>query len=208
MPPRESAKSRKAEKERGEREREERAKEDAKWVDNDKNVERKAARQEDKQRKQQEAVNRKAENKALAEAEADDAASSKKGKAATKVSRMSIAGAQEAERLRISRLSELKLADRPGAVVRQDLLQENPNIAMAALMNAEGAAEARNVEDAISLLSQQGTPIKPMNFETFKRERLPIVQQANPQLRMTQAMEQVFKDWERSPQNPANRARP
>lgn len=62
-PVRESAKSRKAEKEKGEREAAAKKKEDDSWKDDDPQNGRKAARADEKLRKQVEAASRKAEVK-------------------------------------------------------------------------------------------------------------------------------------------------
>lgn len=92
-------------------------------------------------------------------------------------------------------------------------LEENPNQQMAALMAAEGAVEARSVEDAIAVLNVAGTPVdrhpeKRMKaaYSAFEERELPRLKQENPNMRLSQLKQLLKKDWMKSPENPMNMA--
>lgn len=92
-------------------------------------------------------------------------------------------------------------------------LEENPNQQMAALMAAEGAVEARSVEDAIAVLNVSGTPVdrhpeKRMKaaYSAFEERELPRLKQENPNMRLSQLKQLLKKDWMKSPENPMNMA--
>lgn len=92
-------------------------------------------------------------------------------------------------------------------------LEENPNQQMAALMAAEGAVEARSVEDAIAVLNVGGTPVdrhpeKRMKaaYSAFEERELPRLKQENPNMRLSQLKQLLKKDWMKSSENPMNMA--
>lgn len=92
-------------------------------------------------------------------------------------------------------------------------LEENPNQQMAALMAAEGAVEARSVEDAIAVLNVGDTPVdrhpeKRMKaaYSAFEERELPRLKQENPNMRLSQLKQLLKKDWMKSPENPMNMA--
>ena len=91
-------------------------------------------------------------------------------------------------------------------------LEENPNIKMAELLAAEGAVEARSVEDAISVLSvtekAEKHPEKRMKaaYAAYEEFNLPRLKQENPNMRLSQLKQMLKKDWMKSPENPMNQA--
>lgn len=93
-------------------------------------------------------------------------------------------------------------------------LEENPNQQMASLMAAEGAVEARSVEDAIAVLNVGGGvavdrhPEKRMKavYSAFEERELPKLKQENPNMRLSQLKQLLKKDWMKSPENPMNMA--
>ena len=92
-------------------------------------------------------------------------------------------------------------------------LEENPNQQMAALMAAEGAVEARSVEDAIAVLNVGGPavdrhPEKRMKaaYSAFEERELPKLKHENPNMRLSQLKQLLKKDWMKSPENPMNMA--
>lgn len=94
-----------------------------------------------------------------------------------------------------------------------DTLEENPNRKMAELMAAEGAVEARSVEDAIAVLNVGGTPVdrhpeKRMKaaYNAFEERELPRLKKENPNMRLSQLKQLLKKDWMKSPENPMNMA--
>lgn len=205
-PVKESAKSRKAEKDKEEKERAAKKKEDESWEDDDKSAQRKQQRSEEKLRKQAELASKKAETKALAAAEESEIR--RVAAKPAKVSRASILESQDAEKIRLAKLAEDKAANKTGVVVKPAPLEENPNKAMAALLEDEDAYEARSVEAAISLLSVKGDEVLHKRakaaFASFRESTMPILQQQNPHLRRSQLLDAMMKEWQRSPLNPAN----
>ena len=94
--------------------------------------------------------------------------------------------------------------------IQEQELEENPNQAMAALLAAEGAVEARSVEDAITTLRVQDKvemhPEKRMKaaYAEFEERELPRLKRENPNLRLSQLKQMLRKDWMKSPENPLN----
>lgn len=198
------ARTRKAEAKAAEKARMEKEKEDAAWEDNDKHIAKKQQRKEDKEKKRQENLARKNESKKVLEEEEV----SLKGKTTkpAKLTRAEIA----ANRL----AAEKAEAAARKAKVQTHLdtkLEENVNIA-AAQAKAEGIEEARNVEDAIAVLSvNEGAPVdkhpeKRMKaaYAAFEEVNLPRLKAENPNLRLSQLKQMLKKDWMKSPDNPLN----
>lgn len=83
---------------------------------------------------------------------------------------------------------------------------------MAELLAAEGAVEARSVEDAIATLSVEPKvekhPEKRMkaSYLEFETRELPRLKQENPNLRLSQLKQILKKEWMKSPENPLNAA--
>eukprot|EP00052_Salpingoeca_macrocollata_P016100 m.129099 g.129099 ORF g.129099 m.129099 type:complete len:209 (-) comp19926_c0_seq2:193-819(-) len=193
-----SAKARKDERRKAEAEAQERALEDAKWQDNDKNLQRKQQRQDEKMKKQQEVLSRKAELRSLAEEEELKLTSPKGKEKPKKVTRASIAETIERQNstpLKVRSASAEDLSDDP-------LLQGNPNLPL-----AEDELEARSVDDALQLLNATGAA-KDRKMKTafaeFRLERTAQLQAENPGLRESQLRNLIAKEWRRSARNPAN----
>lgn len=198
------ARARKAEAKAEEKARLEKEKEDAEWRDDDKNLARKQQRKVDKEKKRQEDLARKTENKKLL-AEEEDVIKGKPAKPA-KLTRAQVVAnqlaAQQAEAAARKQNSQSHLDGK---------LEENVNIA-AAKAQAEGIEEARNVEDAIAVLSVSGGPPKDMHperrmkaaYNAFEEVNLPRLKAENPNLRLSQLKQMLKKDWMKSPENPLN----
>ena len=95
----------------------------------------------------------------------------------------------------------------------EHMLEENPNQQVAALMAAEGAVEARSVEDAIAVLKVGEKPVdkhpeKRMKaaYNAFEERELPRLKQENPNMRLSQIKQILKKEWMKSPENPMNMA--
>ena len=93
----------------------------------------------------------------------------------------------------------------------EDTLEENPNQQAAAMLAAEGAVEARSVEDAIAVLNVGATPVdkhpeKRMRaaYNAFEERELPRLKQENPNMRLSQLKQLLKKEWMKSPENPMN----
>ena len=81
-------------------------------------------------------------------------------------------------------------------------------------LQVEGV-EARNIEEAISALkvsdggpSVDKHPEKRMKaaYEDFENKRLPELKSENPSMRLSQLKQMLRKEWQKSPDNPLNRA--
>ena len=134
-----------------------------------------------------------------------------KGKATTsaKVTRSEIVTLQEkeAEKRKAAAAKPVK----KNVTVDDGLPKENVNRLVADTLVAEGGVEARNVEDAISVLSvddkQESHPERRMKaaFAAFEEERLPILKTENPNMRLSQIKQMLRKEWLKSPENPLNK---
>ena len=133
-----------------------------------------------------------------------------KGKTTTqaKVTRSEIANLQvkEAEK----RKNAAAKAAKKNVTVDDSLLEENINHLIAENLAAEGGVEARNVEEAISVLAvddkQESHPERRMKaaFAQFEEERLPVLKVENPNMRLSQIKQLLRKEWLKSPDNPLN----
>lgn len=69
---------------------------------------------------------------------------------------------------------------------------------------------ASTVDDAISVLkvkdSEERHPEKRMKaaFKAYEDSELPIIKAQNPSLKLSQLKQLIFKNWQKSPQNPLN----
>jgi len=190
-----------------EREKKQKEEEDKLWEDNDKHVLRKQQRKDDKDRKRLEAAERKAANQEALKAE-----ESELPKQSGSVRAKKTVAEIQAERERKAAAAALAAAKtQKKEEETAEPLEENPNQQMAALMAAEGAVEARSVEDAIAVLNVGGTPMdrhpeKRMKaaYSAFEERELPRLKQENPNMRLSQLKQLLKKDWMKSPENPMN----
>ncbi|XP_078689805.1 coiled-coil domain-containing protein 124-like [Branchiostoma floridae x Branchiostoma belcheri] len=199
------ARTRKENKKREEHERLEKAKDDAYWADDDKHLKRKQQRKADKESKKQEHLEKKLEKQRLLEEEMAQLKGpvSKTG-GGGKVTQAQIQAQLEKEKQQ----AELK-AKR--VEPEEAPLEENVNKLIADQLSAEGAVEARSVEEAISVLSVKEAaadrhPERRMKaaFNKYEEENLPRLKQENPNMRLSQLKQMLKKDWMKSPENPMN----
>ncbi len=124
--------------------------------------------------------------------------------------------AQIAEEKQKQAQLERKRAKEQAKVEEDDIFtEENPNQKMAEILAAEGASEARSVEEAIATLSVGKAasvdkhPEKRMKaaWTAFEAERLPVLKAENTNLRMSQLKQLLRKEWLKSPDNPLNQMR-
>lgn len=198
----EEARARKSAAKTAERERKEKELEDEYWRDDDKQTQKKQQRKDDREKKRLEALERKQAAKELLDIEEKET----KGKShagLSKTTRADIAAAQE---------WQAQAQVRKPTKNTEPELEENPNIKMAELLAAEGAVEARSVEDAISVLSvtekAEKHPEKRMKaaYAAYEELNLPRLKQENPNMRLSQLKQMLKKDWMKSPENPMNQA--
>ncbi|XP_053685175.1 coiled-coil domain-containing protein 124 [Sabethes cyaneus] len=193
------ARERKAEAKKNEKEKAAKAAEDALWVDDDKQLAKKRKQKEDEERKRAEQARKKAETKALLEKELNSI------QTAPKVSIQKITRSQiEAEVEKRNRAVEA-INNPPKAVVPKVIpLEENLNRVMA---NTE---VAQTIDQALAVLSvkdgEDRHPEKRMKaaYKAYEEEQLSIMKQEYPSLKLSQLKQMIFKNWQKSPENPLN----
>lgn len=181
-------------------------KDDKLWQDDDKNLAKKKLRKEEEDRKKQELLAKKEENKRLLEEE------TKAIKTVGKVSIQKITRSQiEDETARRNRNIELIAAktNKPPVEVRQpkeDAIVENLNRVVL------DSTIAATVDEAISVLNdgkldEDKHPEKRMKaaYRAYEEAQLPRIKSENPGLKLSQMKQIIFKDWQRSPENPLNK---
>lgn len=156
--------------------------------------------QQEKEHKKQDVVSRKAEARALLEAEEEAIG----GKKVQRVTRVQIEEQQAKERERLQQEARKRQMEAK-KLSEQDVLEENPNqlLRQAAM---EGEVEARSVAEAISVLNvgQPQEAEKRLTYAEFEARELPLAKASNPHLKQSQVKQLVWKQWQRSPENPIN----
>ena len=126
-----------------------------------------------------------------------------------KVTRSEIVTLQEKESEK--RKAAATKPEKKNVTVDDCLPEENINHLVADTLAAEDGMEARNVEDAISVLSvddkQESHPERRLKaaFAAFEEERLPVLKAENPNMRLSQIKQMLRKEWLKSPDNPLNK---
>lgn len=96
----------------------------------------------------------------------------------------------------------------PKAVIPKVVpLEENINHLMA------DVHVASNVEDAIAVLKVSDAPEDDRHpekrmkaaFKAYEKSQLPIIKAENPSLKLSQLKQIIFKNWQKSPENPLNK---
>ena len=213
----EEANERKAEKKRVEKETKEKQKSDAEWKDDNKLDQRKKDRKDTAEQKKLDAVARKEEaRRLLAEEESGTSTKSKAGGGGGKGSKVTLSEIEKIKELEKKKAEARRIAkqkEKARITEAPELEAENPNRAMAAMLEAEGAVEARCLEDALSVLNTGGAgggedkhPEKRMKaaYQEFEARELPLLKQEYPKLRLSQLKEMLWKQWQKHPDNPLN----
>lgn len=206
-PKADAARERKADKKKEEKERSDKATDDAKWQDNDVFNAKKSQRKDEKEQKRLAMLQRKQEAKSMLEQEE----STQPGKSAVSGASAKVTRAHIAEEKQ-RQASSQKKKEKPKEAEDEIFTEGNPNREMAELLAKSGAIEARNVEEAISVLSIGGSasadkhPEKRMKaaYTAFEAERLPQLKAENPNFRLSQLKQMLRKEWLKSPDNPMN----
>lgn len=175
----------------------------AEWQDDDKSLAKKLDKKQEEERKKAEALRKKAEAKALLDQEEQEIKKSIAAKIPlAKKSRAEIEKEVEQRNKNIQNLN-----NPPKAVVPKVVpLEENINHAMA------DVHVASNIEEAIAVLKVNDSeedrhPEKRMKaaFRAYEDAELPIIKAQNPSLKLSQLKQIIFKNWQKSPENPLNR---
>lgn len=115
---------------------------------------------------------------------------------------------EETER-RNRAIEQINKANKPAAVVapKEELLVENLNRVVL------DSTVAATVDEAISVLSdslraeEDKHPEKRMKaaYRAYEEAQLPRIKSDNPGLKLSQMKQIIFKDWQKSPENPLNK---
>lgn len=171
------------------------------WSDNDKNVLKKAEKKQEEERKKLEAAKKKAEAKALLEQEEQSL------KVVAKIPLAKITRAEiEKEVEKRNKNIEATVTTAPVKNVEVPApLEENLNRIMADVQVAS------NIDEAIAVLKLSATdedrhPEKRMKaaYKAYEDAQLPQIKAENPSLKLSQLKQIIFKNWQKSPENPMN----
>lgn len=210
-----AAREREESKKQADKAAKEKAKEDAEWAAAGEGSKTKAqAKKDEAEKKKQEAAAKKAELKRLEEEEAaalSKPKSTKTAKVSEKVTRHQLDQQKAFEaKLKEQQLKEKELAakrevseDSYGKLVET----ENTN-------REEDVIEARSVEAALQALGVDDTPDADKHPEkrvrvawlAYCERELPVLKQDKPGLRQNQYKDMLWKQWQKSPENPINAA--
>eukprot|EP01103_Thecamoeba_quadrilineata_P016881 TRINITY_DN5789_c0_g1_i1.p1 TRINITY_DN5789_c0_g1~~TRINITY_DN5789_c0_g1_i1.p1 ORF type:complete len:226 (+),score=77.59 TRINITY_DN5789_c0_g1_i1:60-680(+) len=194
----EEANARKSAVKQEKNERVQKEKEDALWADDDKSIANKEKRKKERDEKKSSIASRKAENRALAEAEY--VLTPGKVTAPKKVTQAEVqANVQKAE------------PKKPKKQKEEDVVPENVNhLIRAEKEQFDGDyVEARTVNEAITQLKEQKVDIHPEKrlkaaFSAYEERNFTRIKKENPTLKYTQQKDLLWKEWQKSPENPLN----
>ena len=171
-----------------------------------------AQKQQDAADKSAAAARRKAEAKALEEAEAAMMAKKPKGKAARPASGKVTAAQIAATKAQQAKESEATAAAQAKANRREVSGEEYERLVDTENTNRnDDVIEARSVEAALSALSTDEPAADPhpekrrkAAYKDFYERELPIMKEELPGLKLGQYKDKIFAKWMKSPENPAN----
>jgi hypothetical protein len=175
--------------------------EDAYWEDNDKSIKKKQQKKEDQDKKREQQLAKKAEAKQLLEQEMSSIKKPGKVNPPPKITRAQISANANANTVK-------KEIDKKEKVVTHldEPLEENIN-----RLKIEGE-EARTITEAISILSSKSDdsdkhPERRMKaaYTAFENRRLEEMKMEFPSLRLSQLKQMIFKEWQKSTENPLNK---
>lgn len=166
--------------------REQKQLEDMQWIENDKHILKKQQRKQTQECKRLEAINKKAQTKALLEKES---ASLKINKVSnTKITRTQIQNNLQKSQTKLNRDTKME----------SDVLHENIN-------GQISEYEAKNIDEAIALLSLQEQSVEKhpekrlkAAYNAFEEKRLKELKIENPTLRLSQVKQMLFKEWQKN----------
>lgn len=164
---------------------------------------KKLERKQEEERKKAEALKKKADAKALLEEEENAI------KATPKIPQTKLTQAQIQKEVEQRNKNIENFNNPPKPVVPKVMtLEENTNHLMA------DVHVASNVEQAISVLKvseseEDRHPEKRLKaaFKAYEDIEIPILKAQNPSLKLSQLKQLIFKNWQKSPENPLNKVK-
>ncbi|VDD74041.1 unnamed protein product [Mesocestoides corti] len=178
------------------------AEEAAFWEDNDKHVNRKLQRKDEREAKRLEAIEKKQQLRKLHDAEMNSLQGCKSKPAsqtASKLTQSQIAAARQRLNEQLASLNSKKDVEKPTP------LMKNPNLDEVIVV------EARTVEDAIEALKINNDPTDrhpekrlKAAYLAYEERMLPVLREENPGMRLSQLKQMAFKNFQTAPENPNN----
>lgn len=164
---------------------------------------KKLEKKQEEERKKAELLKKKIEAKALLEQEESEI------KTTAKIPQAKITRAQIEKEIEQRNKNVEKINNPPKAVVPKVIpLEENFNRAMG------DVHVASTVDQAIAVLKvadseEDRHPEKRMKaaFKAYEDAQLPIIKAQNPSLKLSQLKQIIFKEWQKSPENPLNKVK-
>lgn len=181
--------------------------EDKLWADDDKNLAKKKQKKEEEERKKQQLLAKKEENKKLLDAEMNSITTT--GKVSIqKITRAQINEETERRNRNIELINKANNKPAAVAVVKDDPLVENLNRVVLDSQVAATVDEAITVLNDCQITDDDKHPEKRMKaaYRVYEEAQLPRIKSENPSLKLSQLKQILFKDWQRSPENPLNKA--
>ncbi|KAI3390029.1 hypothetical protein SNEBB_001151 [Seison nebaliae] len=202
-----AARLRKEEQKKNKRDKEEKEKEDALWVDDDKLVNRKLNRKMENEQKKREKLERKQTNVKLLEEEEESIKTTKKATEKSDLRPSQKVTRNEIEVRKKEEADRLEWENQKKETEIYEPITENLN------HMEESHSSARNVNDAIDILSRENSTTviesKPEKrakaaFIAFRDRELKMLREEEPKLRLQQLRQMIRKKWEKSEENPFN----
>ncbi|CDS41516.1 coiled coil domain containing protein 124 [Echinococcus multilocularis] len=185
--------------------KEAKAEEDAYWEENDKHVNRKLQRKDEREAKRVEAMKKRQELRKLHDEEMrslQGASAKTPASNPNKLTQAQIAAARARLNAQLAALAPKRDVDNLAP------LMENPNRV------ADDVIEARTVEDAIKALNVTGDSPTEKHPErrlkaaylAYEEKMLPELRKEYPGMRHSQLTQMIFKSFQTAPENPKNQA--
>jgi len=197
---------------REEQARKEQEKEDAKWEDDDKHQAAKEARKKAEEEKRLRALQRKNEKKELEDKETAELTKAYGNKGQLKLTRAEIEREREREVAARRREQEKKNKEE----VEEEPLEGNINqiirnqtLELVEQGEFNPLVDARSLDEALGQLGISETDRNKEKrlkaaFAAYESANLSILRQENPSLKLSQVKEMLWKQWQKSPDNPLN----
>lgn len=195
-----AAKARKAEAAAEEKAKKDKAIEDAYWQEDDKHIKKKLARKDEREKKRQADLEKKAELRELSKNEEEEDVPKPTPQ---KLTQFQVQRNVEKE---LEQQKRAKETDGPSHV--EVPLMENLNRLEDDVVTASG------IDAAVAALSTEDSPAGDRHpekrmaaaFRAYEEKRLPQLKKENPNLRLSQLKQMLRKEWLKSPENPLNRS--
>ncbi|XP_063705318.1 coiled-coil domain-containing protein 124 [Culicoides brevitarsis] len=197
------AKERKAATKKAENDKKEKAKEDAYWADDDAKLAKKKKQREEEEKKRLEQQRKKQEAKELLEKEMSSIQTTAK-LPQSKITRAQVEAELEKRNKAVENLNK----EQKPKFVKPLPIEENLSELNRAMFETHIAT---NIDEALAVLSSGDTgddkhPEKRMKaaYKAYEDAQLTRMKADNPSLKLSQLKQIIFKNWQKSPENPMN----